>query len=294
MVDVSIVIENQQIIARFATKGAELISLESKETGIEYIWQADPAYWNRHAPVLYPFVGRSKDDQYTYKGVTYPMGQHGFARDKEFSIKEQKADEITFMLQSDEETRKVYPFDFELLIEYRLGGDGIIVEYFVTNTGNEEMYFSIGGHPAFNVPLEKGLTFEDYYLKFSPQKSRIRIPLVGPYIDLNQRTLGQTNTSIALTHELFVDDALIFETRDLNAFSICSDKSPHNVTLSYNNMPFAGIWSPYPKESPFVCIEPWCGIADRVDSNGELTEKTGVNRLDPGKQFTHKYAITVK
>lgn len=290
----SIIIENPQLTASFTAKGAELTSLKSKENGLEYIWQADPACWGRHAPVLFPFVGRLKDDQYTYKGTAYPMGQHGFARDKEFQVLRQKADEVSFVLKSDEETRKIYPFDFELQIDYRLGGDGLTVVYTVKNTGPEEMYFSIGGHPAFNVPLTEGHSFEDYFLQYSPLKSRIRIPLNGSYIDLDQRTIGQTNTSLDFTHELFASDALIFETKDLNAFTIRCDTSEHSVTLSYDSMPYVGIWSPYPKEAPFVCIEPWCGIADSVNATGELTEKTGINHLDAGKVFTVKYAITVK
>lgn len=287
-------IENQQLVAQFATKGAELISLKSKETGIEYIWQADPEFWNRHAPVLFPIVGRLKDNQYTYKGKTYPMNQHGFARDKEFAVKEQTSDAITFVLTSDEDTKAVYPFDFSLELSYTLGGDGITTAYQVTNIGGEEMYFSIGGHPAFNLPLEDGLTFEDYYLDFSPRKSRLRLPLAGPYIDMANRTLGQTNTSIRLTRELFEHDAVVFETKGLNAYAVKSEKSLHSVTLSYRDMPFVGLWTPYPKEAPFICIEPWCGVADTLDTTGELTEKYGINKLEPEEVFFTKYAITVK
>lgn len=269
----TVIIQNDQLIAEIAEHGAELISLKSKEHGLEYIWQGDPVYWGRHAPVLFPFVGRLKDDQYVYQGKTYQMGQHGFARDMDFEVIEHGQEMASFILRSTPETLEKYPFDFELVISYELGGDGITVHYQVANTGEKEMFFSIGGHPAFNVPLEEGLSFEDFYLAFSPLKSRLRLPLKGPFIDMDQKTLGQTNTNLALNRELFEQDALVFETRGLNAYAIRSEKSSHSVTLSYKDMPYVGIWSPYPKEAPFVCIEPWCGIADTVNSSGNLMEK---------------------
>lgn len=193
----TVIIQNDQLIAEIAEHGAELISLKSKEHGLEYIWQGDPAYWGRHAPVLFPFVGRLKDDQYVYQGKTYQMGQHGFARDMDFEVIEHGQEMASFILRSTPETLEKYPFDFELVISYELGGDGITVHYQVANTGEKEMFFSIGGHPAFNVPLEEGLSFEDFYLAFSPLKSRLRLPLKGPFIDMDQKTLGQTNTNLA-------------------------------------------------------------------------------------------------
>lgn len=290
----TVIIQNDQLIAEISEHGAELISLKSKEHDLEYIWQGDPKYWGRHAPVLFPIVGRLKNDQYVYQGKTYSMGQHGFARDMDFEMVEHEQEHAKFVLKSTPETKENYPFDFELVLVYELGGDGITVHYQVENIGEEEMYFSIGGHPAFNVPLEEGLTFEDFYLAFSPRKSRLRLPLAGPFIDMEQKTIGQTNTNLALFRELFDQDALVFETRGLNAYSIRSEKSSHSVTLSYKDMPYVGIWSPYPKEAPFVCIEPWFGIADTVDSNGQLNEKAGINQLGAHELFKTKYSITVK
>lgn len=287
-------IENDQLVAIIAEAGAELVSLKSKESGLEYIWQGDPEYWGRHTPVLFPFVGRLKDDQYTYQGKTYHMTQHGFARDMNFDVIEHGTEMVSLSLKSTPETKEKYPFDFELVISYELGGDGITTHYQVMNEGKEDMYFSIGGHPAFNVPLEDDLTFEDYYLSFSPQKSRIRIPLEGSYVNIEQKTLGQTNTSIKLTRDLFEQDAMVYETKGLNSFAIRTEKSPHSLTLSYNDMPYVGLWSPYPKEAPFLCIEPWCGIADTTTATGELTQKLGINRLKPEEIFKTKYSITVK
>lgn len=290
-----ITIETEHLTAVVSTDGAELTSLKSKETDIEYIWQADPKYWKRHAPVLFPFVGALKDNQYTYQGKTYQLSQHGFARDMEFQVIEQNKDSVRLMLESTTATKEVYPFDFKLIIAYELGGDGIVVKYYVENPAEEAMYFSIGGHPAFNVPLVDDLSFEDYYLEPSPMKSRLMLPLKDGYVDLAQRTLGQTNTNIALTRELFKVDTLIFETKGLNSFSIRSEKSPHSITLTYNNLPYLGIWAGnYGLEAPFVCIEPWEGVADTTDSTGELTEKLGIRKLDAKDTYETKYAITIK
>ncbi|MBP2100327.1 aldose 1-epimerase family protein [Enterococcus rivorum] len=290
----TVIIENEFLVATIAEVGAELISLKSKKTQLEYIWQGDPAYWGRHAPVLFPIVGRLKEDKYSYDGQTYSMSQHGFARDSLFEVIQHGKELASFSLKSSKETKKQYPFDFELILSYELIEESVIVSYQVENTGTKEMYFSIGGHPAFNVPLEKNLSFDDYYLTFTPLKSRIQLPLEGPYIDLDHKTLGQTNTSLDLRHEMFEKDAIIFETKGTNSFTITSDESEHGVTLSYKNMPYVGIWSPYPKEAPFVCIEPWCGIADTLKSNGNLKDKLGINQLETNQLFNTQYTISVK
>ncbi|MGM0217160.1 aldose 1-epimerase family protein [Enterococcus sp. AZ126] len=287
-------IENEFLIATIAEDGAELVSLKSKENNIEYIWQGDPAFWGRHAPVLFPIVGRLKDDQYTYENQTYPMSQHGFARDSLFEVIEHASELVSLSLKSNKETKKVYPFDFELILSYALEENNLVVHYQIENTGTSDMYFSIGGHPAFNVPLEPELTFDDYYLSFSPKKSRTQIPLVGPLADFEHKTLGQTNTSLAIRRELFKDDAIIFETKGVNAFTIETDEGPHSISLSYTDMPYVGIWSPYPQEAPFVCIEPWCGIADEVHATGNLVDKKGINKLTAADIFKTHYTLTTK
>lgn len=289
----TVTLKNTQLTATLAEHGAELISLRRADDGLEYIWQGDPAFWGRHAPVLFPFVGRLKNDEYRYDGHSYAMGQHGFARDMDFTVIEQTEKEVSFSLKSTPATKKNYPFDFELILSYELTASGLQVRYQVENTGSAPMYFAIGGHPAFNVPLAENTAFSDYYLAYSPQKSRLRLPLVGPYVDEKNKTLAQTNTNIDFSRELFAEDALIYETKGFNAFSIRSDKTPRSVTLSYDAMPYIGVWSPYPKDAPFVCLEPWCGFADTIESSGELVEKPGINRLDAGAVFTTDYTITV-
>lgn len=290
----SVIIETETIKAEISEQGAELISLKSKDSNLEYLWQANPDHWARHAPVLFPIVGALKDGKYTYQEKTYQLSQHGFARDSLFSLVEQTPTSALFLLESNDQTKENYPFDFQLYIAYELQESTLKVSYKVVNPTNEDLYFSIGGHPAFNVPLEEGLTFDDYYLEPTPMKSRITLPLKNGQIDSENRTLGQTNTTFALSHELFHEDALIFETKGRNAFSIKSEKSKHSVTLSYDDFPYVGIWSTYPVQSPFVCIEPWFGVADTVETSGQLTEKLGIQKLSSHKTMKTSYTITIQ
>lgn len=286
-------LENDQCQVTINHHGAELSSFLLKEDNLEYIWQGDPKYWGRHAPVLFPFVGKLKDNQYSYNGKTYEMGQHGFARDMVFELISKEDNQATFSLKSNHETLKKYPFDFELKISYGLIEQDLTVAYEVTTTSNE-MFFSIGGHPAFNIPLVRNTTFEDYYLHFAPSKSRFLLPLDGPYVNLKEKTLAQTNTSIQLNREFFANDAFILETKGENSFSILSDKTDHSVSLSYSNLPYVGIWTPYPIEAPFVCIEPWNGIADTLDATGKIEDKLGINRITSKEVFNSSYTIKIK
>lgn len=288
----SIILKSNQLTVAVSQKGAELQSIQNTETGTEYLWQGDPAYWNRKAPVLFPIVGRLKDNQYTYKGKSYTMNQHGFARDAEFNVIEETEDRVTLQFKSNEETKKAYPFDFSLSITYTVIEDKVSVEYAVQNTNEtEKLYFSIGGHPGFNVPLTEDTVFEDYYFSFLPRKSRKQIPLSGPFADTSQTTLAQTNTTLSLNRELFEKDALVFEVKEKNTFSILSDKTAHSVSVTFENYPYVGIWSVPGKQAPFVCIEPWHGIADTVDTSGKLEDKLGIRTLPAKETFTTSYTI---
>lgn len=287
-----IFLESSTSRAVLTAHGAELLSFQLKGLELEYIWQGNDEFWGRHAPVLFPIVGRLKNNAYKYKGKKYEMSQHGFARDKEFEVEKKTENSVTFLLKSDAETQKMYPFDFELRLTYRLEKNVLDVTYDVLNL-SEEMYFSIGGHPGFNVPLVEGTWFEDYYLSFMPSKSRTQLPLVGPFIDLEHATLAQTNTDIMIGRELFSEDAIILRTSGQNSFQILSDLTDHGVRLSYEEAPFVGFWSLSEKDAPFVCIEPWWGIADSVDSTGNLEEKYGINYLKQSETFTANYQIEI-
>ena len=288
-------IKNKHLTVVIAPKGAELQSIQNNDTEIEYLWQGDKDYWNRKAPVLFPIVGRLKDDRYTYKGHSYSMTQHGFARDSVFETIEQEEHKAVFQLTSSEESKQLYPFDFVLTIAYEVIENKVQVSYSVKNAAESEtMYFSIGGHPGFNVPLTGSTKFEDYYLSFLPRRSRKQIPLKGPFADPMNTTLAQTNTTLRLDRQLFDQDALIFEVKNSNTFSILSDKTPHSVEVIFENYPYVGVWSVPGKDAPFVCIEPWHGIADTVDTSGKLEEKLGIQTLLAQEIFQTKYSIQVK
>lgn len=286
------ILENELCQATINHHGAELSSFILKSVGIEYIWQGNPEYWGRHAPVLFPIVGRLKEDTYRYKGESYSLSQHGFARDLMFELEDRTATKAIFLLKSSEATLKMYPFSFELRLSYELIGQELEIGYDV-RTYSDEMFFGIGGHPAFNVPLVDNTEFEDYYLHFAPSKSRFLLPLKGPFVDIKEKTLGQTNTSIQLHRDFFKNDAFILETMGENTFSILSDKTEHGVSIVYSELPFVGIWTPYPSEAPFVCIEPWAGIADTLEATGNLEEKLGINKIIPGDVFKKSYKIKI-
>lgn len=289
----SVILESSTSQVKINEKGAELCSFILKDVDLEYIWQANNEFWGRHAPVLFPFVGKLKENQYTYKGQTYKMSQHGFARDMTFEVEETTTDSATFLLSSNADTLINYPFEFEFRISYQLADNDLKITYKVT-TKSEEMYFGVGGHPAFNVPLVDNTNFDDYYLHFAPSKSRFTLPLEGAYINLAEKTLAQTNTSIQVKRSIFEKDALVLETKGENAFSILSDATDHGVVVTYDELPYVGIWSPYPKEAPFVCIEPWAGIADTTDTTGKIEEKIGMNLINKGEIFEKSYTISIK
>lgn len=286
-------IENNMLKVTISTKGAEIVSVKGIHTGHEYMWQADPKVWGRHAPVLFPIVGRLKNDEYTYNGKSYHLGQHGFARDQEFEVEKHTKESITFLLKDNEETRKVYPFKFEFRVNYNLLNNLLEENFSVKNTDDKELIFGVGGHPGFNVPVDEEVGKEDYYFATAPSKARVQIPLKGSYLDWDNRSLASTDSLITLSDDLFKNDALIFELRGHdNKFSLKTDKNRFHINVWTRDAPFVGVWSQYPKTANYVCIEPWWGIADRQDANGKLEDKYGMNHLEPGKEFNAGFSIT--
>ncbi len=271
--------------------GAEMHSVVKDD--IEYLWQADSKFWARHAPVLFPIVGKLKNGTYQYNDETYKMGGHGFARDSEFQLVHADKDELIYELRESAESLSQYPFKFTFKLSYKLTDNKIRVHYEVKNEDDKFMSFGVGAHPAFNVPLEQG-KFEDYKLTVSPSEHRQFIPLnpatgtikLGSAIDAEVHELP-------LTRELFEQDALVYSSSDEMRISLTSSLDARSVVVSWKNMPYFGLWSPYPAEAPFVCIEPWCGIADDENTDGDLTTKFGINELAPEGHFVCEYTIEI-
>lgn len=288
----AVFLENDHLVATIKEHGAELASLRSKETGLEYIWTGDAKYWGRQAPVLFPIVGRLKDDQYQVAGKTYHLGQHGFARDRDFAIREQTATKVVLELKADEASKELYPFDFCLQLSYELTASGLVVGYRVDNPSQEPIYFGIGGHPAFKTPLTPKESFSDYELTFSVDYRLPKIPLTNGLTDIESARLSAPTATVS--RELFKDDALIYDLEQKpTKVSLTSKTSGHGVSLNVTDAKFMGIWSTYPKEGQFVCLEPWWGLADTTDSNGDFTQKYAINRIDKAASFNHQYEITV-
>lgn len=286
-------IQNQYLKASFESKGAELQSLFHLQHQIEYLWQADPNHWGKHAPILFPIVGALKDNRYQYEQQSYSLSRHGFARDRVFSVVEHQETAITFCLKADEQTQKHFPFLFELYVSYRLVDESLVVDYKVVNSDEKTMYYGIGGHPAFNAPLESGLSFEDYQLLFEKGKFLKQIPLVDNCLDLSATT-QPLKTVYPLSHELFKNDALVFETtQDEVQITLQSPKGKRKVRVSYRDLPFVGLWSTYPVASNFVCIEPWASVADVTTANGQLVEKYGIQALNEKQAKHYQYTITL-
>lgn len=285
-------ISNEKLTVQITPQGAELQSIVRKDNGLEYLWSGDPAFWGKKSPVLFPIVGGLTDNTYYYNGQSYTLGRHGFAREQLFTITAQGEEHVSLHLSDNEETRKVYPFHFDFTIQYLLQDDQLQVTYQVKNRDDKTLLFSVGAHPAFKVPLTADTTYEDYYLYFNKEEEEGIWPLTsGGQIKSAPVPFLEHTHELPLKKSLFYSDALVFKNLDSTAISIKSHLTPHGLTLAFEGFPYMGIWAA--KDANFVCIEPWCGIADSVDATGELEEKEGINRLEPGRLFERTWTATI-
>ncbi|WP_152055373.1 aldose 1-epimerase family protein [Aliarcobacter butzleri] len=278
-------IKNSFIKAQIKSFGVELNSLKKCDENFEYIWQANSKYWARHSPVLFPIVGRLKEDSYFYKNKKYSLSQHGFARDKEFEIVQNEADFIEFRLKSDEKSLEFYPFFFELNIGYKLDKNSLIVSYKVKNKSDEKMYFSIGAHPAFNTQVGDFLEFENI-------KTTKRYFLDEKGLIYKNEDLNLENSKLYLDKDLFKDDALVFNDFNIKQITLKNIENRSRVKVKFDNFPYLGIWSK-PNDAPFVCIEPWFGVADEQNSNQKIEDKKGILSLEKEEEFFCFYTIEV-
>jgi galactose mutarotase-like enzyme len=285
-------IENEQIKVSIQSKGAELNSIYNKKEELEYMWSGDAAFWGKKSPVLFPVVGTLKNDTYYFQDKAYQLSRHGFAREMDFTVTTQTASSITFTLESNEVTIVKFPFLFRLDIIYALHENELSVSYSVTNTDEKDMYFSIGGHPAFKVPLVTGLDYSDYYLEFNKVENAGHWPISKDgLIEMPPSPLLNNTNRLPLTKELFQKDALVFKHLASNAVSLKSGKNIHGFTFHFSNFPYLGIWAA--KNADFVCIEPWCGIADNVNTNQQLINKEGIQLLNAKDIFQRTWKVTV-
>lgn len=286
-------LENEQLLVEIASLGAEVTRIYDKIQGNEILWEGNPIFWKRHSPILFPNVGKTFQNTVRIGERQYPTSQHGFARDTEFTCVEADACRAEYVMKSDEETRKIYPYDFTLSIIYHLDGKELAVEWKVENTSSKAMYFTIGGHPAFRFakPDEKK---EDYILKFPGKRALTYVLLdleTGTTLEDQTCELELKQESCGLNEEMFARDALVLDKGQIEEVWICHrDGSPY-VGMQCKDFPNFGIWSV--KGAPFVCLEPWVGRCDSYGFTGDISEKPGINCIRPGDIFTKSYKIVV-
>ncbi|MBI1781587.1 MAG: aldose 1-epimerase family protein [Sphingobacteriales bacterium] len=284
-----IILKNETLTATIATKGAELQQLINRQTGINYLWSGNAAYWSKYSPVLFPIVGGLKNDTYQYKGQSYQLPRHGFAREKEFIAQQLNDSEAVFTLREDEQTKKVYPFSFVLKLRYQLRDGTLYCTYEVYNPAEEVLLFSIGGHPAFAVPLVNELTYTDYYLAFNKAEELNRWKIIDSLIATTAEPVVTQNNRLVLHPSLFYEDAIVLKQLKSNCITLVSDKNKHGLSFYFDDFPFFGIWAA--KDAPFVCLEPWCGIGDSINHNQQLPDKEGINKLAPGESFSRTWSV---
>ncbi len=299
-------LENETLRAEFESKGAELKSVVNKKTNVEYMWQGDPTYWNRTSPVLFPFVGGVVNDEYTFEGTRYHMGQHGFARDNEFEVASHDSNSIFFKLIDNEETYKNYPFHFELQVGYILNGKSLEFVWKVKNPGQDRadgnLYFSIGGHPAFNCPIALqpgnddtkeavGNSKTGYILQFDNLSQLHHHGNLNGTATREDIVLQLDNGKVTISDDFFNRSTYIVENNQAHKISLSTPEGVAYITVEFE-APLFGIWSPIGKNAPFVCIEPWYGRTDYDDYCGDLTHREYGNVLAPQNEFEKKYIVT--
>jgi galactose mutarotase-like enzyme len=286
-------LQNELFTATFKEQGAELCSLRSQKNGLEYIWEGNSDIWGRHAPILFPIVGRLKDNSYRLDGKEYSLPQHGFARDKRWQTAKEGEDRLLFRLTSDADTLALYPFAFELLLEYHLEANKLTTTYRVKNSSAASMPFSIGGHPAFRCPLLPGESFSEYYLEFEKAESLERQLLRHGLRTGKKVPVLNDELHLPLSPALFDDDALVFEGPVSDYILIRNKRNSHQIRVDIDGAPYLGIWTKA-GGAPFICIEPWWGIGDtEAATRQDFRQKEGIRELEPGHQFECSYAITI-
>ncbi len=273
-------------------KGAELRSLNL--SGKEIMWRADPAFWGKSSPVLFPMIGNLRGGKTVIEGREHSITKHGFARDNVFAYEQLSDSSAVFTFRSDEETKKSYPFDFTLKLHYTLTADSLTVLYTVTNDGAGEMPFCIGAHPAFACPNEEGAQFTDYRLVFADKET-----VNSPVMNLETRMWGDhdrverlnCSDEFRLAYPLFDNDCVYFDSITSKSVKLLSDRSGQGVKVSWEGFETLGVWTPDHKNAPFVCIEPWCGCDDYDTDDGVFAHKRGIQTAGSGE--TKNYSLTI-
>jgi galactose mutarotase-like enzyme len=287
-------LKNDLLQIHIKSIGAELCAISSVKNNNAFLWNADPNVWGSHAPNLFPIIGCMKDDNYMYDNKNYKMPKHGFVRhNNDLTVKNQSETDITFLLTSSDALYEMYPFNFEFEISYTIKNNMLTISHFVKSLDNKTMYFSIGGHPAFTCPLYKDEDYTDYYLEFDSLETSpsYLLNMDNGLVTNRTKPVFTDGNMINLHGDLFNDDALIF--KDLKSRKITLKHKTNGAVLSvtYKDFPYLGIWAK--PNAPYVCIEPWLGIADSETTNQKIEDKEGIISLEPGSVFSASYSIEI-
>ncbi len=288
-------LENDVLKIVISKHGAEVQSIYHKEKEKEFLWQGDDIYWPRRSPILFPIVGKLVNNTYYVKGKDYHLTRHGFARDMDFEVVEKSNTYIKYMLKANEQTMLFYPYNFKLTVSYRLEGNKLTTKFKVYNLSSGLMYFSIGAHPAFNTALsENGI--EDYYLDLGEAKT-LKTKIIDSEVGLvtkEEQVILENQDKLDLSYSLFEKyDALILE--DINQVTLKNKVNDSEVKMTCVNFPLLGLWtSRKDKNCPFICIEPWSGMADYVGLPQEISDKAYIQSVYPDDKFRAMYTLELK
>lgn len=278
-------LKNKQLTAQINHLGAELISLKNNNE-IEYIWEGNPDFWGKHSPVLFPIVGTLNNNSFKYEDKIYSLSRHGFAREMEFQLIAKTETSAIFSIQTNEDTLKKYPFEFEFQIIYTLEENKLDIAYKVINKSEVKLPFSVGAHPAFALSGN----FGNYSLQFEKEEPLDYHLLENNLITSKKAILETHQNLVNLNYPLFENDALIFKSLQSNSLTILENQKPLLKVL-FEDFPHLGIWTM--QNAPFLCIEPWFGYSDTTESNGDLFEKEGIQILNPKETFESKFTIEI-
>ncbi|HEY1025677.1 MAG TPA: aldose 1-epimerase family protein [Sphingobacteriaceae bacterium] len=287
-----VTLENDYLRVSIRNKGAEITSVYNKISKLEHVWQADPSVWPWHAPNLFPVIGGCIDNQIRVDGMPYPMSRHGFARNSEFVLLEGSDRHAEFSLGYSEETLKAYPFRFQFQLLYYLDDHRLHVTFKVINEDIRDIYFSVGAHPAFNVPFHPAEKFEEYYLEFEHDEP-LDTHLISPegFFNGEKETVDTEGRLLPLTRSLFARDALVLKNIRSRKVWLRSRTRSQHVEVTFPHFDYLGIWSK--PGADFICIEPWMGCADSAGNLTDVSRKEGIRKLEKGHVFEAEYSIGV-
>lgn len=285
------IIENNFLKITIKERGAELRSVLDKSRNEELLWQADPQYWAKSSPILFPIVGALKDDSYIYQGKKFALSRHGFARDRDFTLFAIDKSKLVFELSSDVLTKQIYPFDFNLRITYTLVEKCLKVSYEVFNlSAINAMYFSLGAHPAFRVG-NTSAEFSDYSLKFNNDTFLQTTLLENNLLMDVENIIGLNAGNLALNYKMFENDALVVHGLKSNEITLSHSSNGELFKFSFQNFSYFGMWTV--PGANFICLEPWAGIADYYSHNQQLKGKAGINTLNPLASWKANWSIRI-